>query len=254
MEDCIVCDQNDWKCLYTIKNWEILQCQNCNYARIDKFPELSTRQDFYSKESIEKRKKKKKRNLGKKIAAFIRHYLRKLSGRNKGTIFKSQLHKYLPKGKRVLDIGCGNGAIISQICDEYECVGVEVSEHMALHVQNEFKVKTFSGNFQEVDFGALKFDAVMMISLLEHLPDPFESLSKCYDLLDDGSLLLLKTVNHEGFNRNFFKDKWTGYRPPDHMVYFGKNNLRIMMEKIGFRNIKMSGGIFNDSFYCEAIK
>ncbi len=254
LENCIACNKKDWFKLFTINNWDIIQCNICGYARLNEFPEINTRQDFYSKSSIDNRALIKKRGPAKKLAAVVRHYLRKISGRDKGTYFRGRLDFYLSKGDKVLDIGCGNGSVLSEIRTKYDCVGVEVSRHMAMHVEKELNIKTFCGNFQEVDFGDIKFDAVMMVSLLEHLPDPFESLKKCYELLNKDGVILLKTVNHQGVNRRLFGDQWTGYRPPDHMVYFGKNNLEKMMENIGYRNIIKSGGLFNDSFYCEAIK
>ena len=64
--------------------------------------------------------------------------------------------------------------------------------------------------------------------------------------------LLLKTVNHQGFSRRILKEQWSGYRPPDHLVYFGPENLRALLLRIGFRSVKMTAMPFNDSFYCDA--
>ena len=48
--------------------------------------------------------------------------------------------------------------------------------------------------------------------------------------------------------------EWTGFRPPDHIVYFTPKNLSCMLKKIGFSKIKFSSWIFNDNMYCDAIK
>jgi len=159
----------------------------------------------------------------------------------------------LGKGDRILDIGCGSGAVLREICNCYECTGVEISADLATETR-KLGVEVIVGDFFNIDFKERRFDGITMVSLLEHLPNPVESLQKCYDLIEDNGVLLLKTVNHEGLNRRILGSRWSGYRPPDHMVYFGPDNLKIILYKIGFSRVITRSGIFNDSFYCEARK
>jgi 2-polyprenyl-3-methyl-5-hydroxy-6-metoxy-1,4-benzoquinol methylase len=91
-----------------------------------------------------------------------------------------------------------------------------------------------------------------MVSLLEHLHQPLAALRQCHALLGNGGLLLLKTVNHGGLNRRVMGANWSGYRPPDHLVYFDPASLTRALETAGFRNIKIRASLLNDSFYCYA--
>ncbi len=254
MNSCPVCHQDNWRLLYKISDFNIMECLACKFAQIDPFPVQSTRADFYSETAIENRHTQKKRNLLKQIAASLRHMGRKITGHNKSNIFAKFLHKYIKPGSRLLDIGCGTGAILINARIDYVCTGIEISPHLAQVTQNRLGVEVITGDFCNVDFGNHSFDCITMVSLLEHLPNPVIALKKCYELLTTNGYLILKTVNHQGVNRRILGSGWSGYRPPDHMVYFGPVNLALLLEKTGFSNIETRAGLFNDNFYCIAKK
>ena len=253
MHACPICEKAEWLTIYQIQDWDILQCKCCKFAHISPFPDPSSRADFYSKAEITYRVLKKKRGMVKLVAAYIRRFFRKIFGHKKGAIFSERLKFYLCKGDRILDIGCGSGAVLREVCNYYKCTGVEISTYLATETR-KLGVEVLTGDFFNIDFKERRFDGITMVSLLEHLPNPVDSLKKCYNLLEDNGILLLKTVNHEGLNRRILGIKWSGYRPPDHMVYFGPDNLKIILYKIGFSHVIIRANIFNDSFYCEVKK
>ncbi|MEM7540649.1 MAG: class I SAM-dependent methyltransferase, partial [Pseudomonadota bacterium] len=213
-----------------------MACADCGFARIEPFPNREDRAKFYSQGSITERKIKKKRGPAKQAAALIRHHLRRISGRKKGTLFLRDLRNHVPSGSKLLDIGCGTGAILQEARSHYQCTGVEISDYLAGEAR-KLNVEVKVGDFVTLDFAGEKFDAITMVSLLEHLEEPVLALQKCFDLLDDRGLLLLKTVNHEGINRRLLGAGWSGYRPPDHLVYFGPRTLQTALRHVGFRTV-----------------
>jgi len=137
---------------------------------------------------------------------------------------------------------------------KFICSGIEISEYLANLAKTREGLTIKTGNFLEADFAGEKYNGITLISLLEHLSDPLRTLQKCFDLLRDGGILLIKTVNYECANRKIKKENWTGFRPPDHVVYFGPSNLKRILTKIGFKKIKASSWTFNDNMYCAAWK
>jgi len=250
---CPWCRGTQARTLHHIAAWDIRQCATCGLARIDPYPALESRPAFYSADAIEERRVRKRRGPGGRFAAWLRHWLRRLSGRTKGTLFLRELARRKPPGARVLDIGCGTGAFLRDARAHYRCTGIEISEHLAGEAR-KLGVEVVVGNFCDYPFGARRFDAITMISLIEHLHTPREALARCHALLEDGGALLLKTVNHGGLNRRLLGDRWSGYRPPDHLVYFDPSTLRQALREIGFRDITVRAPWFNDSFYCFAVK
>ena len=248
---CPVCNSDRRSRLHTIATWQILICDGCAFAHVDPFPPLATRAEFYSKDAIENRAITLERSSGARVMAFVRHWLRRLSGRTKGTILLRELERRVPTGASLLDIGCGSGAILAIARDRYRCEGIEISAHLADQAR-ALGPEVHVGDFVSYPFNARRFDAITMVSLIEHLRDPLQALARCYALLNENGVLILKTVNHGGINRRILGARWSGYRPPDHLVYFSRDNLQRALMKCGFREISFRIPLLNDSFYCYA--
>lgn len=250
---CPVCGSTKWKGRYAIDRWDIEECSSCGFAKIDPLPAREKRAGCYSKEKVIERNIKQKSSL-QKFSRFLKQLFGKVTGRRKGNIFYNKLCKYLPSGAKILDVGCGDGAFLMLAKNNFICTGVEISEYLASLARRQDGIKVITGDFLDIDFMGEKYDGITLISLLEHLDDPVQALKKYFDLLNQSGLLLIKTVNYGCLNRKIRKENWTGFRPPDHLVYFRPLNLTKLLEKIGFSKVKISSWVFNDNMYCIAWK
>lgn len=88
----------------------------------------------------------------------------------------SYVKKYA--GKHVLDVGCGIGAYITALLrDGYECEGIENNQdYVSECLKNGIKAKYM--NAQRLEFPQDSFDTVIMIEVLEHLPEPMLALKE----------------------------------------------------------------------------
>jgi len=84
----------------------------------------------------------------------------------------SCLQRELVGCQSVLDIGCGPSSPL-QYCTNVEySVGVEPFEpYLRKSVAKKIHTKYFSRKIEELDFAASSFDAVIMLELIEHLPE-----------------------------------------------------------------------------------
>ncbi len=251
MKNCPVCNNEKWSKAFKIGIWTIEECAVCKFAKINPMSTQESRTEFFSNESTIKRKLKKFSTI-QKFSRAMKRASNKVMRRGKSEIFYKKLLDHLPSGSKVLDVGCGDGSFLALASERYSCSGIEISEYLADLARKREGLTIKTGNFLEADFGQEKFDGITLISLLEHLSDPLRTLQKCFDLLRNGGILLLKTVNYECANRKIKREKWTGFRPPDHVVYFGPANLKRILMKIGFNNIRTSSWAFNDNMYCAA--
>jgi lipopolysaccharide transport system ATP-binding protein len=101
--------------------------------------------------------------------------------------------KYKSPGAKVLDLGCGAGAFAALLkYAGFDVVGLEVSQWLASRVAEDWGVPVFSGFIENRDFAPASFDAIVLINVLEHLPDPVGTLQACWQLLKPDGLLFLK--------------------------------------------------------------
>ncbi len=253
MTVCPVCGSREWIKRYRIDAWTIEECSTCGFAHIDPMPVIESRAEYYSEEKVVERNVKQKNSL-QKFSRRLKSLWSKATKRDKSAIFYNKLRQNLAPKSKVLDIGCGDGSFICKARESFVCTGIEISDYLASLARKQPGIKVITGNFLNSEFKSEEYDGVTLISLLEHLDDPLQALKKCFEFLKPRGVLLLKTVNYDCLNRKIKREGWTGFRPPDHVVYFKPSNLELLLKKSGFKKIKISSMPFNDNMYCEARK
>jgi len=250
---CPVCGSVEWRIVYKIKEWDINECLSCHFARIIPIPEPAKRQELYSEEAVVGRNTKKL-TLSRRFFRALKHASNRILKRDKGGIFYDKLCRRIARGSKVLDVGCGSGSFLLLSQQRFTCAGIEISEYLAGVAMKNSGLKIITGDFHATDFGTEKYDAITLISLLEHFVDPSGVIRKCYSLLNDKGVLLIKTVNYDCMNRKIKMAGWTGFRPPDHVVYFSPVNLKALLMNAGFSKTKILAYPFSDNMYCDAVK
>ncbi len=93
----------------------------------------------------------------------------------------------------VLDIGCGTGANIAALADEYRTIGIDTSsEAIALARRNQPNVEFIRGAAPDDLHGAMaNVDCVMMMDVLEHVPDDLVLFSRILAESKPGAYFLL---------------------------------------------------------------
>ena len=92
---------------------------------------------------------------------------------------------------------------------------------------------------------------------LEHEVNPVGLLKNAYNKLKDGGVIFIKVPNFNSINRLYRKEKWCGFRHPDHVNYFTPETLVKTCRKAGYSKIKMGvfdKQAFSDSMYATLIK
>jgi 2-polyprenyl-3-methyl-5-hydroxy-6-metoxy-1,4-benzoquinol methylase len=251
---CLVCDQNHWIHEYQVGPHGVKICRGCQFAMLDPMPSRESRQEFYRGVNIDARDTSKKDSLGRQISIRWKQFIHPIAKQNKKDIFYRKLVRHVPEGAKILDVGCGKGSFLERATQRFACSGIEISEALADVARGRVNGEIFVGDFLMTDFGDRKYDGITLISILEHWDDPLGALKKVYHLMTDQGVMLLKTVNFQCWNRVIMGKKWTGLRPPDHMVYFDPRNLKQLLHKVGFSKVVSHAWGLNDNMYCEAWK
>lgn len=142
------------------------------------------------------------------------------------------------KGKQVLDFGAGLGTM-SMALNE---LGAHVTavEPFAWRECEKAGIRTYR-SLSELPRTA-RFDFVVAIQVVEHLPLPWETLRELRDLLKPRGWLFLATPNSSGLNARIRRDRWREIVKPTHLILFTPRTLERTLEKAGFeRAIRLKG-------------
>lgn len=133
-------------------------------------------------------------------------------------------------GKRLLDIGCGDGSFLLAARNAgWEVVGTEMNPHRAS--LGDLDVKK---DITEVPEDR-PFDCITMWHTLEHMRDIRTVLSQISRLLKPEGKLLIAVPDNGGFQARLFKQKWLHLDVPRHLFHFDAGSLSFCLKQAGFR-------------------
>ncbi len=109
-------------------------------------------------------------------------------------------------GRRVFELGCGNGAVANMLALRgFEVVGVDPSHEGIAQANKNFAHLQLSVGSSEMDLAAKfgRFPFVLSLEVIEHVYAPRQFASRVFDLLEPGGLAIISTPYH-----GYFKMPW----------------------------------------------
>lgn len=109
-----------------------------------------------------------------------------------------EIHEYEDfKGKKVLDVGCGNGYVSSLFAKEGAyAYGIDITPTGIKLCQKRFQTMGLSGDFQvanaeDLPFKDNTFDCVTSMGVLHHVPNTEKAVQEIYRVLKPGGRLIV---------------------------------------------------------------
>ncbi len=115
----------------------------------------------------------------------------------------------LKKTDRILEIGCGNGFVLTGLVKQgyTQVYGVEPSQQaVALapkFLKSRIKIKPFSASL----FPKHSFQLIFLMQTLDHIPDPVQFLKECDELLKPGGYILSYHHNVDSWSAKLLGEK-----------------------------------------------
>ncbi len=132
-------------------------------------------------------------------------------------------------GKRVLDIGCGDGTFLLATAARGAVVaGTEYSPDLA-----RSQGLTVYGSLDEIPSDE-KFDAITMWHTLEHMVDPRVDVAYARDHVSPDGVFVVAVPNAGGLQARFSGRYWFHLDVPRHLFHFSDRSLRTMLSRHDF--------------------
>jgi 2-polyprenyl-3-methyl-5-hydroxy-6-metoxy-1,4-benzoquinol methylase len=142
---------------------------------------------------------------------------------------------------RFLDVGCGNGFMVGHMAVAgFEAHGFDLSEEAVAMAREQGRTTVVRGTLYDTPFPDGHFDAILLMSILEHEHRPSRALGRVKDLLRPGGHAFIKVPNYACWNRAVLKDTWSGWFFPQHLYYFTPKTLARVVEKAGLEVVRNS--------------
>ena len=224
MNSCLFCNHSQHEIVlqtrdfsFTGEQFQILLCTQCGIWKTHPIPEdLSA---YYP--SDYRSHKATSSMLGKLYQLAKRYTLRKK---------KNWIEQITNQQTGILlDYGAGNGDFLARFRPTWQCYGVEPSALARSLAATRHGLTLTPKLSNEVSPSV-----TTAWHVLEHLPDPLQTLQTLYQQSQENGYLIVATPNRNSCEVAHYGRHWAGYDVPRHLWHFTAENLGRIVEQAGW--------------------
>jgi len=164
----------------------------------------------------------------------------------------NELDRAGSKGVRLVDMGCGNGALAEVLAERgYQVTAFDASEEGVMRARTRRTSARFEvGSAYDTELSrklGTGFAVATSLEVIEHLLFPRQLFDRARELLEPGGLLLLSTPYH-GYWKNLAISMAGGWdqhfgvaHDGGHVKFFSPSTLCRMAESAGFQPVAIRG-------------
>jgi SAM-dependent methyltransferase len=154
----------------------------------------------------------------------------------KAATILARLERATP-GRRLLEVGSSYGEFLVEARKrDWEVTGVEIAQEAVAYARGHYQLDVQAGSLGTVTFGQKEtFDAIVLLHVIEHLPDPLATLRMIHRLLAPNGILYLATPNLASLEYRLLRSWWLWVDPRAHLCLYSPQAITSVLNRAGFR-------------------
>jgi len=220
---CIVCKNDECEVFLNVDSYTYYRCKKCSGVFANPIHE---RKFYLDTKTYLNNPKKYTKNInlyGQRwmIEEFEKFYEQKKGNLNRGKFF---------------EIGAGVGFLeLFALARGWNTKAIEISGDAVKFAQDYLRVDIEQSTIEDYKDG-VKYDAVVMVEVLEHFTDPLQAVEHIRKICKpEGTIFFGTTPNTD--SAHWKKSKQNIYVPDDHIFLFNKKSLKIFAEQADIENM-----------------
>jgi 2-polyprenyl-3-methyl-5-hydroxy-6-metoxy-1,4-benzoquinol methylase len=134
---------------------------------------------------------------------------------------------------RLLDLGCAYGFFLKEAEHYFDVAGIELADEAAEYCRRS-GLNVLSGIADETSMAQIgNVDVITLFDVIEHLPQPHETLALCRRYLRPGGIIVITTRDFASPLARLAGAKWRLMTPPQHLWFFTAESIRRMSRALG---------------------
>ncbi|MGE0569367.1 MAG: class I SAM-dependent methyltransferase [Bacteroidia bacterium] len=251
VKSCPVCSGEEFRPYlncedFTVSHelFTIVSCQGCGFMFTNPRPSEEEAGNYYKAEEYVSHTNTSK-GIVNKLYKLVRNYT---LGQ------KEKLLRDYGKPGNLLDYGAGTGMFLAYAKNHgWSVSGIEVDSE-ARKIAKELNSIDLHSSYKDLEENNknIKFDAISLWHVLEHVYKVNETLLWLHNHLNDDGTIFIAVPNYLSYDADCFKEYWAAYDLPRHIYHFCPDTIKHLMIMNGFRYIDQKPMKF-DSYYVSLL-
>ncbi|MFQ5897598.1 MAG: class I SAM-dependent methyltransferase [Candidatus Methylomirabilia bacterium] len=150
---------------------------------------------------------------------------------------------------RLLEVGCGSGLFLRHLAAAgYEVEGVDTSEPDVDYARGRLGLPVHLGELRDLPAPDGSYDAVLLFSVLEHVPHPLGTVRETFRMLKPKGWIVLAVPVIDSWQAKLL-GRWWGQvtEAPRHLMIPSSAGVRRLLRTAGFRDVRSAPGPLIDN-------
>jgi SAM-dependent methyltransferase len=149
---------------------------------------------------------------------------------------RDYLRSAYPRRGRLLEIGCSMGFLLAKFRqDGWEVEGIEPNKGYCQFIEEYHGIKASPTILEEANWPDASVDVVVMLHVIEHVPDPHHTLEEIFRVLKPGGCLVVETPRYDSLMFKMLRHRERSVSCDGHIYFFTTETLREMCLRVGFQ-------------------
>ncbi len=149
------------------------------------------------------------------------------------------LRKLYPQPGRMVEVGSGFGYLLRSFKDEgWDVLGVDPWRELPIVTEEVHGIETIPTTLEEANLPDNSADVVILLHVIEHVPDPVATLREIHRILKPGGHLVMETPRYDTLMFKLLRHRERSVRCDGHIYFFTFDTLRAAYEKAGFSEVE----------------
>ncbi len=222
--ECPLCAGLTGKPTFAVDGLEsqVAVCRQCGFGYLHPLPSSAEIATFYPPAYYG--------STGRKFNSLVEFAVRLVAARH-----VRFLARQVPRGGRILDVGCGRGVLLKELADRgFEAHGFEVNPSAAEGVDPRIEIR-IGDDLCDANYPDGYFDQVIIWHVLEHVSDPRATIEEMRRILKPGGELVVAVPNFSSLQARWSGPAWFHLDLPRHLYHFPAAGLAKLLEECCFR-------------------
>jgi 2-polyprenyl-3-methyl-5-hydroxy-6-metoxy-1,4-benzoquinol methylase len=148
------------------------------------------------------------------------------------------IRRFRPGGK-LLELGCAYGFFLKEAAQHFDVTGIELAGDAVAHCRAA-GLNVLAGAADEATLRQVGHaDVIVLFDVIEHLPDPRQTLALCHQHLNPGGIVVITTGDFGSAVARLLGAKWRLMTPPQHLWFFSQDSVRRLAAALGLAVVRL---------------